>query len=128
MLKPGTQSTCYEKNMLMIVVQSKFLLSGIADFASDIEITLKKAIILRCISIINRVIKWWLIGMILVCMCMIFTQDKRFPHFYSMQHYHLECIVIFKHVQAWRSMIDSNGISRLTIIFFELKNFWFKTI
>ena len=48
--------SCYGKNMLMIVGQSRVLFTSIATFANDIVITLK-SIILRCISIINRVIK-----------------------------------------------------------------------
>lgn len=55
LLKPGT-TNCYGKNMLMIVGQSRVLFTSIATFANDIVITLK-SIILRCISIINRVIK-----------------------------------------------------------------------
>lgn len=55
LLKPGT-TNCYGKNMLMIVGQSRVHFTSIATFANDIVITLK-SIILRCISIINRVIK-----------------------------------------------------------------------
>ena len=56
LLKQEPQSNCYGKNMLMIVGQSRALFTSIATFANDIVITLK-SIILRCISIINRVIK-----------------------------------------------------------------------
>ena len=56
LLKPGTTINCYGKNMLMIVGQSRVLFTSIATFANAIVITLK-SIILRCISIINRVIK-----------------------------------------------------------------------
>ena len=96
--------------MLMIVGQSRVLFTNIASFTNTIVITLK-SIILRCISIINRVIKWWLIGMAPVCMCMIVTQEKQSLHIYSRQHYHLVCTVTFKHENQWLGRLPYPSLS-----------------
>lgn len=56
LLKPGTTIKLLWEEYVDDCGQSRVLFTSIATFANDIVITLK-SIILRCISIINRVIK-----------------------------------------------------------------------